>query len=137
MFNEHINLEHPHSTRRISWHALTQLLMISAIAFGLASLSGSAWLTGAGTAIAPEPARLTDDLVGTTGATGAAILVYSQIQTSVIKWPGSFINPAIMPAGAANGVPCSTSDLANGNITYKKLSVLGPTSGGSYWVRCY
>lgn len=78
--------------------------------------------------IDPEPARMVKDLIGLTGATAAA--VYSNTGTAVdaVKYPASWVNVA---SPAAPGLPCSTTDLAAGNETFKVLQASGT------WRRCY
>lgn len=78
--------------------------------------------------IDPEPTRLSKDLWGATGATAAAVYSNSGIETEVIKYPGSWVNPASPPTP---GQPCSTTDLLNGNETLKILQSSGT------WRRCY
>lgn len=78
--------------------------------------------------IDPEPARLTADLSGSTGATAAAVYTNTGTGTTVRKWPGTYISTASPPTP---GQPCSTSDLANGSETLKILQ------GSGTWRRCY
>jgi hypothetical protein len=78
--------------------------------------------------IDPEPARLVKDLFGLTGATAAAVYSNTYAEVDVIKYPGSWVNPASPPTP---GQPCSTSDLPNGTETLKILQ------GSGTWRRCY
>jgi hypothetical protein len=106
-----------------------------------ASLSDDAWGTGASrfifvdgasvvkdptnntymfsTWIDPEPAKLTQNLSGSTGATAAAIYTNSEAATNVIKW--SSTAAAGSPAG---GTPCSPGDLSVSSETLKVIQVL-------------
>ena len=78
--------------------------------------------------IDPEPARLTANLAGSTGATAAAVYTSSATEVKAVKWPGSYTSTAFPPAV---GVPCSTGDLPDGSETLKMLQ-----GSGSYR-RCY
>jgi hypothetical protein len=78
--------------------------------------------------IDPEPARLVKDLVGSTGATAAAVYTNTGTEAPVVKWPSSYINVASPPLP---GTPCSVTDLASGNETLKILQ------GSGTWRRCY
>ena len=78
--------------------------------------------------IDPEPARLTKDLFGLTGATAAAIYENTGAETGVLKYPGGWVNP---PSPPTPGQPCSTTDLANGSETLKILQ------GSGTWRRCW
>jgi hypothetical protein len=78
--------------------------------------------------IDPEPARLSQNLTGSTGATAAAVYTTTLIETTVLKWPGSYTSSASPPPA---GLPCSTGDLPEGLET---LKIIG--GSGSYR-RCY
>src|SRR5918999_14276 len=83
----------PDPYRRRGRPALTpiaRMLAIGTIALALIALGSGMWLRTAMPAVAPEPARLGQDLSGGTGSTAPAVYVSTQVQTSVIKWPGSF-----------------------------------------------
>lgn len=69
--------------------------------------AGGAWLAGAETALAPEPATLTQYLGGTNGATAGAFYSNTSVETRVVKWPGTFTYNTTLAAGT----PCSTVDL--------------------------
>ncbi len=99
-----------------------------ALVLALFAFGGGAWLGQASTAVAPEPARLTTDLYGSTGATGAAVYTYSNTPTTVLKWPGSYTWSSNPPAV---GLPCSTGDIPWGTVTLKVIQ------GGGAYRRCY
>jgi hypothetical protein len=67
----------------------------------------------------PEPAKLTQSLSGSTGATAAAVYVNSGIGTSVIKW----VSTAAAGSVAA-GTPCTTGDASVDTQTTKVIQVL-------------
>jgi hypothetical protein len=102
-------------------------LGLCAIALTAAAGAAGAWLDGAGTARAPEPARLTQPLAGTTGATAAAVFLSSSRTTTVINWPASFTGSRTPPAA---GQPCSTGGMPAGGQTVKVIQ-----SHGNYY-RC-
>lgn len=98
--------------------ATTTLVFATAIAIASA---GSVWFAGADTALAPEPARLTQPLSGSNGATGAAYYVNTTIETTVVRWSGSWMYNTSLAAGT----PCSTVDLAAGVETGKVIQATG------------
>ena len=77
---------------------------------------------GAGSATAPEPARLTSSLAGSNGATAGGVLVYSQTSTTVLKWSASYV---ATPSPPAAGTPCATADMGTGTTTYKTIQAYG------------
>jgi hypothetical protein len=121
---------------RIAYHSETILvedddveahgvLAVCAAVVVLAGSAGGTFLANTGTALAPEPAQLTQSLSGTTGATGAAVYVNTQQQTQVVKWPSTYTataNP--LPPGT----PCSTGALAAGAVTSKVIQALGTSN---------
>ena len=80
-----------------------------AVALALIASASGAFLTGAGTALAPEPARVTQPLAGSTGASATAYYTTSHLQVRVLKWPGSYTYGSNPPAA---GTPCSTTPVA-------------------------
>lgn len=78
--------------------------------------------------IDPEPARLTSDLIGSTGATAAAVYESSGGEVKTLKWPGSYVSVAYPPAA---GTPCSTTDMLAGTETLKLIQATGS------FRRCY
>lgn len=78
--------------------------------------------------IDPEPARLTTDLYGSTGATAAAVYTNTGAATNVIKWPSSYTWSSSPPPA---GTPCSNGDVPWGTETLKLIQ-----GSGSYR-RCY
>lgn len=78
--------------------------------------------------IDPEPARLTTDLYGATGATAAAVYTNTGTNTNVIKWPSSYTWSSAPPLP---GIPCSNGDIPWGTETLKIIQ-----GSGSYR-RCY
>jgi hypothetical protein len=80
--------------------------------------AAAAWTIDAGSALAPEPADLSDPLSGGAGTTAAAVTVTQQTST-VLLWPGTYTSgggPAVFA-----GAPCSTSGLALGLRTTKRI----------------
>lgn len=78
--------------------------------------------------IDPEPAKLTSDLVGSTGATAAAVYESSGGEVKALKWPGTYVSSAAPPAA---GTPCSTTDLYSGTDIIKMIQGVGS------YRRCY
>ena len=97
----------------------TALITAFAAAALVAGAAG-AWLHGAGTARAPEPAVLAQGLGVTSGATAAATFL-SGPETSVVKWPGTWTANTTLQGGQ----PCSTVSLAPGEITLKVIQANG------------
>ena len=84
--------------------------------------AGAAWTFDAGSALAPEPADLSDPLAGGRGATAAAVTTHQQVST-VLLWPGTWTSgggPAVVA-----GAPCSTSVLAPGLRPTKRIEARG------------
>jgi hypothetical protein len=71
----------------------------------------------------PEPAQLTQDLMGSSGATAAALYLNSQTETTSFKWPGTYTSGGAYPPLA--GAPCSTTDLVTGTETQKMIFASG------------
>jgi hypothetical protein len=67
----------------------------------------------------PEPAKLTQSLSGSTGATAAAVYANSGVSTSVIKWVST-----AAAGSAAAGTPCTTGDASVDIQTTKVIQVL-------------
>jgi hypothetical protein len=88
----------------------------------------TAFFSGSGTALAPEPAKLTAPLGSAGGMTAAAYYPNSLASTTVIKWGGTFVT-----GGAAMtyvGHPCSTVPLASGElVTMTLVAAPSPVSG--------
>ena len=98
----------------------TTLTAVVAAAAIVAS-AGGVWFAGAGTALAPEPAQLTSNLYGSTGATAAAYYVNTAVETGVVKWPGTYhYNPNL-----AAGTPCSPYDLGAWATTSRVIQATG------------
>ena len=89
--------DHRRTTKMVATLGLITGLGIGAVAHG------------AGTALAPEPAKLSTSLSSSTGATAAAILVTSHVPTKVVAYSSSFMTSA---SGPAAGTPCSSSAMA-------------------------
>lgn len=81
---------------------------------------------GAGTASAPEPAKLSTKLAGATGATADAVFPASQAPTQVLFFSSSWTPGG--PIGPADGTPCSAWALAIGQAT---THVIQTFTGGS------
>ena len=78
------------------------------------------WFHNAGTALAPEPALLTVDLTGNTGASAVAVYVNSASKTTAVSWPATLTGGSI-----AAGTPCSNVPLTNGQTTSKVIVAVG------------
>ncbi len=97
------------------------MLGVAAAVVIMAGSAGGTMLADAGTALAPEPARLTAPLSGSTGATGAAYYVNTSLETTVKKWPSSYMYaPNLAP-----GTPCSPTDLAAWVETSRVIQATG------------
>jgi hypothetical protein len=99
----------------------TLTVLYTAVALGSA---GAMWFGGAGTALAPEPARLTQDLSGSMGATAAAVYVNTNTQTKVIRWYADWTSTDATVRAAGEGAPCATSDMYSGQQTSKVLHLV-------------
>jgi hypothetical protein len=96
----------------------------STVAAAVAAASAAAvFLVGFGTALAPEPAKLSANLSGGNGANAVAVYVNSQAPTRVMIWSGSIY----APNGPAVGTPCSPVALRSGATT---TSVIVDQGGG-------
>jgi hypothetical protein len=115
-----------HSTRR------TRGLGVVA-ALTLACGAGASFFSGSGTALAPEPAKLSVGLVGSTGATGAAVFVNTTTPTKVVFYSPSWI---VQSAGPAEGTPCSSSALAKDAVTTHVIQVYVSSSNYTFR-RCF
>lgn len=94
--------------------------VVAAVAI-MAGGTGGTLLANTRTALAPEPAQLTQALGGSTGQTAEARYVNTQVQTNVVKWPSSYsYGPSLAP-----GTPCSTGALAAGAQTSKVIQATG------------
>ena len=97
--------------------------------------AASTFAYGSGTALAPEPARLTTPLGSAGGATAAGYYAYSPMMcpvdgyafngmclypTTVYKLGGTFVTSSIPP-----GSPCSPVPLASGETTIKVVVAAG------------
>ena len=97
--------------------ALTMLVA----AAGLTATAGGAWLAHSGSALAPEPARLSASLSGANGAAAAAVYRDTDVPATVVKWTASYVFNTTLPAGK----PCSTTDLAAGDWTGQTIQAIG------------
>jgi hypothetical protein len=91
----------------------------------LASIVVSSYAFFGHDAWAPEPARLTQPLSGSNGASAAAYYDNTLGFTTVVKWPTSWT-----PGPPEAGSPCSTVNLPYGYVT---TSVIERTAG---YARC-
>ena len=98
----------------------TALITVLAAA-ALAVSAGGTFLANAGTALAPEPAMLTADLVGSNGSTAAALGVDTNVRTDVVKWPKSYTYGPWLAAGT----PCSNIDLSANQVTSSVIQATG------------
>jgi hypothetical protein len=104
-------------------HSAAGLLAVLAVAAGT-------FFAGAGSALAPEPAKLSSRLP-VSGAT-AAIYVNTSTPTTVVFWGSSW---TVASNGPAAGTPCSSSALAADAITSQAIQTF-VTSGGFTYRRC-
>lgn len=88
------------------------------LACTMLACASAAWAIGAGSALAPEPADLTDPLIGGTGATAGAIITIKPQTTTVLLWPAYFVSGG---NSIAAGTPCSTFGIAPGTRTTKRI----------------
>jgi hypothetical protein len=84
--------------------------------------AASVWFDGAGTALAPEPARLRAPLTDTVGASADAYWLNTTTSTTVVRATGSY--RYFSPAPPA-GTPCSTTTLEAGQQTSKVIVASG------------
>jgi len=97
------------------------MLGVAAAVVIMAGSAGGTLLAQGGTALAPEPAQLTAELTGWTGVSASAVYVNTSLETSVKKWPSSYMYaPNLAP-----GTPCSPVDLAAGAETAKVIQATG------------
>ncbi len=90
-------------------------------AFAVAAMAVGVSMVGGGQASAPEPARLTQPLGSTTGATAAAVYVETATETKVLRWSGSWTaGNSIAP-----GTPCSRVELMEGETTDMVIQASG------------
>jgi hypothetical protein len=89
------------------------------------------WLAGAGSAVAPEPARLTSTM--STSVT-PAIYVYQQTNTSVLRWPSSYTYANADIVARGNGSPCTNYSLPEGAQTTQVLYLVKSTY--NWYARC-
>jgi hypothetical protein len=87
-------------------------------------------LSGAGSALAPEPAKLASKLDARTGAT-AALYINTSAPTKVVYWGSSW---SVSANGPAAGTPCSSYPLAADAITRQVIQTF--TSGTYTYRRC-
>jgi hypothetical protein len=104
-------------------HKIARAVGLAAVALTLAGSAGATFLAGAGSALAPEPAKL----VGTTpvsynGQVGPAAYL-SGTATKIVRWPSS--GQANRDGSPAAGQPCTTIYLAPGSTTTKVIVALG------------
>jgi hypothetical protein len=71
----------------------------------------------------PEPARLTQSLAGSTGATAAAVYVNTAASTTAVKGPSTYTSGGTNPPAA--GSPCSTGDLPVNTETTHMIQASG------------
>ena len=109
---------------RVSTRGGWPIRLVAAIAAAGAIASGT-FFAGAGSALAPEPAKLTVKIDGTTGATGAAVYVNSATPTKVLFYNSSWVAAAIGPAA---GTPCSSTGLPVDAITSHVIQTLATSS---------
>lgn len=104
-------------------HTQSSLVSKSGVSAILAAFAcaGAAWAIGAGSVLAPEPADLKSALVGSTGATAAAVII-QQRTANYLLWPASFqVGNATIVAGA----PCSPYGLPYGTRTTSRIVASG------------
>lgn len=97
------------------------MLGVAAAVVIMAGSAGGTFLAGAGTALAPEPAQLTQSLIGGNGVSAAAYYVNTSSQTKVVRWPGTWTANTTLNAGT----PCSTVELAAGAEATRTIQANG------------
>jgi hypothetical protein len=108
-------------------HALHQIriqpriLGLAAVALAAVVAATGVWLHGAGTASAPEPAKLT----GTMGnvSTLAPAVYLSGASTTILRWPSS--GSARADGTPRAGQPCTTVWLPTGATTKQVIVAVG------------
>lgn len=104
-------------------HTIKRAVALSAVALTLAVSAGVTFLAGAGTALAPEPAKLVGSTaVSYTGQTGPAQYL-SGTTTTIVRWPTT--GSANADGSPRAGQPCATTYLAPGATTTKVIRVSG------------
>ena len=90
----------------------------TAVAAALLALvcAAAVWMAGAGSALAPEPARLNTTLYGT-GASSATYI--NTLRTT----SGYFLSASWMPSSLPAGTPCSTTAPVPAGTTLTKVVV--------------
>ena len=108
------------------------LAVVVAIA-AAAAIGAGTFFAGAGSALAPEPAKLSASMGGTTGATACRGLRQhpSTTPTEVAYYNSSWV---VGSTGPAAGTPCSASALPAGETTSHVIQVL--TSASTTIRRC-
>jgi hypothetical protein len=100
---------------------------------GLLAFAGAFFAGGTHSAVAPEPAKLSSGLSGSTGAIGAAVFLNTNTPTRVLYWSSSWV-VTTATGGPAAGTPCSAWALAQDAIT---THVIQRFASGNYaYVRC-
>lgn len=104
---------------------MTMLKSSLGIGFIAMASAGFAWVIGAGTALAPEPARLSEMPSSST----LAVPTYVEVirASSWIVWPAGYTSSANPPPV---GMPCATGALPDGAEIVKRIS------GGGHYRRC-
>lgn len=100
--------------RKTARHALAAAVVASLALTATASL-----MLTAGTASAPEPVRLTQEL-GSSSGFAPGYYTVSTASTTVLNWPGTWT-----PGSVAAGTPCSTTYLPAGATTDKVIYAYG------------
>ncbi len=101
---------------------MPKLLTFIVAALALTGSGAATFASGAGSALAPEPARLTSSLSGSTGVNAPAVYVNTAVKTTVIKWSSSYV-AVVSPPPA--GTPCATADLGTGTTTTRVIQAAG------------
>lgn len=97
----------------------TRIVGVAAVVLAILVSALGAWFNGAGSALAPEPARLTSNLNGGNGAAAAAVYPNGS-PTIALIWPATLTSGSI-----AVGTPCSNVPLTNGQTTSKVIAAVG------------
>jgi hypothetical protein len=100
-------------------------LALAVLAAGLAA-AGATWFAVAGTASAPEPARQVQNLVGGTGATGAAVYDKTDPYDGYLYYSSTWRQDNNGPAA---GTPCVVAQLLFGAEPNRRIRIktLGKT----------
>jgi hypothetical protein len=102
---------------------IRRILGTCAVAMVAALSGGGVWLGGAGTALAPEPAR-TNGALYSNGSVTSANYITTGGTTNAWRWTSSWAASSSMPVGA----PCSTGPVSAGTTLTTVIVAAAPGS---------